>query len=87
MTTRYVPGAGRNAAADFHGERRTNDTHEATDDGRPGDSALDGCTKRHAGNRASQRLRRRIEDIFGRGKDGRPMRNRYDCRQRPSADT
>jgi hypothetical protein len=31
-------------------------------------------TTRHAGCRASQRLRKRVEEIFGWGKDGRPMR-------------
>ena len=36
--------------------------------------ALDGRTTRHAGYRASQRLRKRVEEIFGWGKDGRPMR-------------
>jgi IS5 family transposase len=50
--------------------------HVAANDGRVGGSALDGRTTRHAGYRASQRLRKRIEEIFGWGKDGRPMRKR-----------
>jgi len=48
--------------------------HVAANDGRRGGSALDGRTTRHAGYRASQRLRKRVEEIFGWGKDGRPMR-------------
>ena len=48
--------------------------HIACNDGRPGGSALDGRTTRHAGYRASQRLRKRVEEIFGWGKDGRSMR-------------
>jgi hypothetical protein len=39
-----------------------------------GSSALDGRTPRHGGYRASQRLRNGVEEIFGWGKDGRPMR-------------
>jgi transposase len=39
-----------------------------------GGSAIDGRTTRHAGYLASQRIRKRIEEIFGWGKDGRPMR-------------
>jgi len=35
---------------------------------------LVGRNARHAGYRASQRLRKRVEEIFGWGKDGRPMR-------------
>lgn len=38
------------------------------------DSAIDARTTRHAGYLASQRLRKRIEECFGWGKDGRPMR-------------
>jgi len=38
------------------------------------DSAIDARTTRHAGYFASQRLRKRIEECFGWGKDGRPMR-------------
>lgn len=37
-------------------------------------SAIDARTTRHAGYLASQRLRKRIEECFGWGKDGRPMR-------------
>ena len=48
--------------------------HVATNDGRPGGSALDGRTTRHAGYRASQRIRKRIEEGFGWCKDGRPLR-------------
>jgi transposase len=48
--------------------------HVASNDGRIGGSALDRRTTRHAGYRASQRLRKRVEEIFGWGKDGRPMR-------------
>ncbi len=37
-------------------------------------SAIDTRTTRHPGYLASQRLRKRIEECFGWGKDGRPMR-------------
>ena len=37
-------------------------------------SAIDARTTRHPGYLASQRLRKRIEECFGWGKDGRPMR-------------
>ena len=37
-------------------------------------SAIDARTTRHAGYLASQRLRKRIEECFGWGKDGRPLR-------------
>ena len=37
-------------------------------------SAIDARTTRHAGYRASQRLRKRIEECFGWSKDGRPLR-------------
>ena len=37
-------------------------------------SAIDARTTRHAGYLVSQRLRKRIEECFGWGKDGRPMR-------------
>jgi transposase len=37
-------------------------------------SAIDARTTRHAGYRASQRIRKRIEEAFGWAKDGRPMR-------------
>ena len=48
--------------------------HVACNDNRPGGSALDRRTTRHAGYRASQRLRKRIEEGFGWAKDGRPLR-------------
>ena len=48
--------------------------HVACNDGRAGGSALDARTTRHAGYRASQRIRKRIEEGFGWGKDGRPLR-------------
>jgi transposase len=37
-------------------------------------SAIDARTTRHAGYRASQRIRKRIEEGFGWSKDGRPLR-------------
>jgi IS5 family transposase len=46
----------------------------AANDGRTGGSALDGRTTRHAGYRASQRLRNRGEEFFGWAKDGRSTR-------------
>jgi len=48
--------------------------HLAANDARRGGSTLDGRTTRHAGYRTSQRLRKRVEEIFGWGKDGRSMR-------------
>lgn len=39
-----------------------------------GGSAIDGRTTRHPGYLASQRIRKRIEEMFGWGKDGRPLR-------------
>jgi IS5 family transposase len=48
--------------------------HVAANTARWGGSALDRRTLRHAGYRASQRLRKRVEEIFGWGKDGRAMR-------------
>ena len=39
--------------------------HVAANDGRKGGSTLDGRTTRHAGYTASQRLRKRVEEIFG----------------------
>jgi IS5 family transposase len=48
--------------------------HVACNDGRAGGSALDARTTRHAGYRWSQRIRKRIEEGFGWGKDGRPLR-------------
>jgi hypothetical protein len=38
------------------------------------DSAIDGRTTRHHGYLLSQRIRKRIEECFGWGKDARPMR-------------
>ena len=48
--------------------------HIACNDGRAGGSALDARTTRHVGYRISQRIRKRIEEGFGWGKDGRPLR-------------
>ncbi|HEX3846702.1 MAG TPA: IS5 family transposase [Steroidobacteraceae bacterium] len=48
--------------------------HVAQNYARPGGSAIDARTTRHAGYLASQRIRKRIEEAFGWGKDGRPMR-------------
>jgi transposase len=48
--------------------------HVAVNDSRTGSSAVDRRTLRHAGYRASQRLRKRIEEGFGWAKDGRPLR-------------
>jgi len=55
--------------------------HVACNDGRAGGSALDGRTTRHAGYRLSQRVRKRIEEGFGWGKDGRPLRKMKVCGQ------
>jgi transposase len=41
---------------------------------RKGGSAIDARTTRHSGYLASQRLRKRIEEIFGWSKDGRALR-------------
>jgi hypothetical protein len=38
------------------------------------DSAIDARTMRHPGYLVSQRIRKRIEECFGWGKDGRAMR-------------
>lgn len=46
----------------------------ACNDRRAGGSALDARTTRHAGYRWSQRIRKGIEEGFGWGKDGRPLR-------------
>ena len=48
--------------------------HVACNDARAGGSALDARTTRHAGYLWSQRIRKRIEEGFGWGKDGRPLR-------------
>jgi len=48
--------------------------HVACSDRREGGSALDARTTRHAGYLWSQRIRKRIEEGFGWGKDGRPLR-------------
>jgi transposase len=48
--------------------------HVAQNSARAGGSAIDARTTRHGGYRASQRIRKRIEEAFGWGKDGRPMR-------------
>lgn len=48
--------------------------HVAQNTKRPGGSALDARTTRHAGYIVSQRIRKRIEEIFGWSKDGRALR-------------
>lgn len=48
--------------------------HVAQNIERSGGSAIDARTTRHAGYRVTQRIRKRIEEAFGWGKDGRPMR-------------
>jgi transposase len=48
--------------------------HVAQNSARWGGSAIDARTTRHAAYRVSQRVRKRIEEAFGWGKDGRPMR-------------
>ncbi len=48
--------------------------HVAQNLARQGGSAIDGRTTRHRAYLASQRLRKRIEEIFGWSKDGRPLR-------------
>jgi IS5 family transposase len=46
--------------------RRENVTpHVAQNEKRPGGSAIDGRTVRHAGYEVSQRVRKRVEEIFG----------------------
>jgi transposase len=74
-----VPGDGRITVggdkgfdtAEFVGEcRHTNVTpHVARNTGRPGGSAIDARTTRHAGYRVNQRKRKRIEECFGWVKD------------------
>ena len=48
--------------------------HVAQNIAHQGGSAIDGRTTRHWGYLASQRLRKRIEEMFGWGKDSRPLR-------------
>jgi len=48
--------------------------HVAQNLNRDGGSAIDARTTRHKGYLASQRIRKRIEEAFGWGKDGRPLR-------------
>lgn|ERR1700693_793811 len=48
--------------------------HVAQNTTRWGRSAIDARTTRHRAYLASQRLRKRIEEIFGWSKDGRPLR-------------
>ena len=48
--------------------------HLAQNTGRRGGSALDARTTRHAGYTLSQRIRKRVEEIFGWSKDGRALR-------------
>ncbi len=55
----------RYPAEDLHGEGRTNEARHSG-------LTIDGRTLRHAGSRASQRLRRRVDKMFGWGKVGRP---------------
>lgn len=62
------PGAGRNGERDFHGETRSNATHESTTDAESRlyrKTKIDGRTTRHPGYEVSQRCRKRIEEIFG----------------------
>lgn len=49
--------------ADMRGMQIT--PHVAQNTERPGGSAIDGRTTRHAGYQASQRIRKRIEEVFG----------------------
>ena len=48
--------------------------HVAQSLNRSGGTSIDARTTRHRGYLASQRLRKRIEEIFGWSKDGRPLR-------------
>ena len=48
--------------------------HVAQNIAHPGGSAIDARTTRHKGYLASQRIRKRIEEMFGWGKDGRALR-------------
>ena len=63
-------------SADFIAEcrKRRVTPHVAMNVSGQRDSAIDARTTRHPGYLASQRLRKRIEECFGWGKDGRPMR-------------
>ena len=45
--------------------------HVAQNNGRNGGSAIDGRTTRHAGDKVSQHIRKRIETLFGDGKQHR----------------
>jgi transposase len=57
--------------------------HVAQNDTRPGGSALDGRTTRHAGYAVSQRIRKRIEETFGWMKTiGGLRKTRYRGRER-----
>jgi transposase len=62
--------------AEFIGQCRAREVtpHLAVNASRTGSSTLDRRTLRHAGYRASQRIRKRIEECFGWSKDGRPLR-------------
>jgi hypothetical protein len=53
-------GGGAGGERDFHGERRTNETHASTTD-----SAIDKRTTRHTGYEISQRKRKLVEQPFG----------------------
>ncbi len=84
MLDRLPPRAGRRTVAadkaydlaDFvRGCRERGVTpHIACNHNRSGGSSLDARTTRHPGYRLSQRIRKRIEEGFGWGKDGRPLR-------------
>src|SRR5215212_2245169 len=60
------PGPGRNGERNFRKEKRSNESHGSTTDP---DARLyrkaDGRTTRHAGYAFSQRVRKRIEEVFG----------------------
>ena len=53
----------RDYVAEVRGMNAT--PHVAQNDKRPGGSAIDGRTTRHAGYKVSQRKRKRIEEVFG----------------------
>ena len=75
LMAQCIPGAGRVTVAGDKGYdtrdfvatlRQMNVTpHVAQNEKRPGGSAIDGRTTRHAGYKVSQRKRKRIEEVFG----------------------
>ncbi len=65
---------GYDAAGDLSEAVASAASRIACNDARPGGSAIDARTTRHAGYLASQRIRKRIEECFGWSKDGRPLR-------------